>query len=1116
MKKLLTLVLIFTGFSVMAGGPYKTTYTQVATGTHQISFDLGQYRISQGNFSGQNFSLIKFASSIVTNKEGYAELPFLSAAVQLGDLNNVDLTFEMGEYTEYKLDYPLLPSRGTITRDQDPATVPYKISTQSLTNSFYPETAGYATEPYIMRDVRGTNVFVYPFRYNAATQTLRVYKNMTVKLVENNEESINPLLSKNATPKNEMSGIYSSVFINYERNRDALAFGDFGDIHIVTTSRDEDAILPYIQWKKEKGFKVSMETVPAGTNATATIQAAYNANPDIMFVLVLGDWEQIQCNRNANNYAMDPQLGCVVGTDEVADIFIGRFSGSSAVDITTQVNKTISYEKNPDMAGTWYKAAIGIGSNEGGSNGDDSEIDYDHQQNIWDTKLSLNTFDTYYNFYDPGASNSGLMDAWNGGVSVVNYAGHGDATSFVTTGFNTTNANALTNSGMLPWVCCVGCNTGNYVGNDCLGEAVMANPNGGAIAYLGGTIFQPWAPPMRGQDYFMDILTGGFDYDAHSGLSGISTTEQRTTSGAITYNGFMLMTSESGTFDDWNCAKTWIHFGDPSVQLRTDTPDPITSTNTVILTGADFETVIMGSTGPIPGASVTISANDMYFTAISDAQGGVTIPHTLDPGAAKLVVTAFNTGTIYEDVTVIAPTGPYLVVEEATVNGLQSMPFGQTGNIDITIENVGSASATNVHATLTTTDIYITNIVNNTDIDFGEIAENNGNSVSAGSYTITFANNVPDGHIANLHLIITEETRAQWEYDITVKADAPALSAGSLTIDDTAVGNSDGILDIDETADLVFETSNIGHADVLNAIAEILSVSTDLTLNSVTTSPYSLAQGGSQTAIFNVTANSDVVAGTIADITLNISAGAEGQYTATENYEVVIGFVPEYCPAGADDSDEFISQILFADIDNSSTSGETYNDYTDVIGNVLTGQTYDITVTNGVHYSGDQMGFWADWNYDGDFEDDGEFIELSYANPNGTASITIPQDARIGNTRMRLRVMYTGTLSPCGDASWGEVEDYTLAIGDGSTIGSKTLRDSQISVFPNPSSGIFTIQLQDKNSKIEIFDLSGKTVYSQFANSSSVTANLSNFSSGIYYIKVSSNAHVITKKIVLK
>lgn len=143
---------------------------------------------------------------------------------------------------------------------------------------------------------------------------------------------------------------------------------------------------------------------------------------------------------------------------------------------------------------------------------------------------------------------------------------------------------------------------------------------------------------------------------------------------------------------------------------------------------------------------------------------------------------------------------------------------------------------------------------------------------------------------------------------------------------------------------------------------------------------------------------------------------------------------PSYCAANASTCDEFISRVTFNDIDNSSacTSGG-YHDYTSAFFTRLSpGISYALTVTNGkTIYTGDQCGIWIDWNQDVDFSDPGETIAVSGTPGVGpyTASIIPPADAVKGYTRMRIRIMWTGTLSPCGTTSYGEVEDYSLYVG---------------------------------------------------------------------------------------
>jgi PKD repeat protein len=155
---------------------------------------------------------------------------------------------------------------------------------------------------------------------------------------------------------------------------------------------------------------------------------------------------------------------------------------------------------------------------------------------------------------------------------------------------------------------------------------------------------------------------------------------------------------------------------------------------------------------------------------------------------------------------------------------------------------------------------------------------------------------------------------------------------------------------------------------------------------------------------------------------------------------------PSYCSAGATTCDEYISRVVMGIIDNSTscTSGG-YHDYTAFSTKVSPGFSYPVNITNGNPvYSDDQCGIWIDWNQDYDFDDPGETITVSGTPGVGpyTANIIPPGDALKGPTRMRVRIMWTGTLSPCGTATYGEVEDYTIYVGthglwEGGTPGSE-------------------------------------------------------------------------------
>ena len=138
---------------------------------------------------------------------------------------------------------------------------------------------------------------------------------------------------------------------------------------------------------------------------------------------------------------------------------------------------------------------------------------------------------------------------------------------------------------------------------------------------------------------------------------------------------------------------------------------------------------------------------------------------------------------------------------------------------------------------------------------------------------------------------------------------------------------------------------------------------------------------------------------------------------------------PGYCDASGG-CDEYISRAQVGTIDNSSGC-DGYADYTAISTEMEIETGYPITVTNGnPNYSADECGIWVDWNEDLDFDDAGESITVSESPGVGpyTATITPPADANLGDTRMRIRIVYNQTPAPCGDTSYGEVEDYTIII----------------------------------------------------------------------------------------
>ena len=892
---ILAFTILLMHLSSGASNGFEVKYDQPQNGTYHLNFNIKDYNISLFTTSGTTYSTVDFGNRVVLNKKGFAELPFVHASVMLDASRNVKLKIVPGEYEDISLDYPMLPSRGVIYRNQDPSTIPYVIDPKSITNNWYPADMAKMTKPYIIRDIRGTNIYVYPFRYNAVTNTLRVYKTLDIYLTEDYTASVNPLPDNTHPIFREMDGIYKSVFINYNTaNRDGLTVGDAGEILVISTSRDEAAIQPYINWKTEKGIKVTKEVVATGTNINQLVKDDYDANPNILYVLLVGDWDDIKCNTLDRASPMDPQVGCVVGDDDYPDIAVGRFSANSPADVTVQVDKAIAYEKEPDTDGTWYSSAIGIASAQGGTGqGDDGESDAAHETVIWTDKLDTFTYDYYSEIFDPGATSSELATAINEGASIINYTGHGSTQSWGTTGFSNSNVANLTNGNMLPIVFSVACDNGDFHTGTCFAEAWARKSGGGAIVFLGGAISQPWDPPMRGQDYFNDVLIGGYDYDSHLGQNGINTSEERTTIGSIVFNGLTLMTTESGTSSDWNTAKTWTIFGDPSLQVRTAAPLALNLSSELIMIGVTFSTTVTSANGPVENALVAISQGDQMFSAYTDASGSVSFDQTLNFGTAKLVVTAFNTQTIYEDVNVAPPVGAYVVMDSYEVNDANGnnngmLDYGETAYLSVSFINVGTEEATDVQSTLSTSDTNIS--VDNANAAVGTIQSGETVTVSD-AFQVSVGNTVADLHQVVFNLESIGNGGLTWIDNLNSTLHAPDLIIAEYLVDDSE-GNGDGRLDPGETADITVKLANNGSSEAFNLSGTLQCSSSYISINSGAMYYGDLSNGDSASQVFNVSVDEACPIGEAANFTTEFTGDLD--IDASCEFSLYVSKIPAY------------------------------------------------------------------------------------------------------------------------------------------------------------------------------------------------------------------------------
>jgi hypothetical protein len=269
-----------------------------------------------------------------------------------------------------------------------------------------------------------------------------------------------------------------------------------------------------------------------------------------------------------------------------------------------------------------------------------------------------------------------------------------------------------------------------------------------------------------------------------------------------------------------------------------------------------------------------------------------------------------------------------------------------------------------------------------------------------------------------------------------------------------------------------------------------------------------------------VATNSYIITGLAEGVTYEVQVaavctGTTGAYTNSVNFTTT---VPTYCTAGATSTSfEKISNVTFADINKSSTGTAGYEDFTATVGNVARNVNYNFSASfTGTSFTADEVRVWIDFNQDKDFDDAGELVFVS---PTGKSpwigSISIPADAKLGSTRMRVRLhdtSLTPNATPCGTSSYGQVEDYTLSIGTLATNENSVA--NAVQVYPNPAVDVLNITKVSNNATYAIYNLAGQLISKGKVVNNQV--QVSKLAKGVYMITVENDGQTSKVKFLKK
>lgn len=850
---------------------------------------------------------VQFEGGTPLLQAGAPDIAKYALAIQLPATGNAQVEILAGEYQDFE-NVRVAPSKGDLKRNVNPASVPFVYGPAYQRDAFFPADIAELQTPFIMRELRGQALWIYPVQYNPVSMVLRVYSSITVQVKAIGGTGINELDGSRELPESPaFTDVYEKLFVNYEG---ISSRGPVTPEKMLVIAKDEFVaeLEPFVTWKRQMGIHTSVVTLSeVGASDAQSIfnfVKNYYEQHAITYLLLVGSTESIAPQMRESGgtmYACDNCFGYMSGDDHLPEVMVGRFHAASVDELRLMVARNLDYEKTPlvDTVQNWCGTALAACSNEGEGFGDDGQADWQHG-NEWKIKHLADGYDKYWEFYDSDHSadsptpgdisadqpgdpiNTSIVTLMNGrGISLYNYTGHGWEQGLASGNFNTDAVALLRNNHRYPIIVAVACCAGNFsLPGDCLGEAmqragnVASNEAWGGIGGFYSSDFQSWSPPMEGQDGMNQFLVDADGIAVRPSISSM----------ALYGNSLMIVAYNEG---GEAMADFWNPFHEPSFLPRTKLPQNITASYSpaaIIGTGS------LSVSCPVEGALVALywQGQTLATATVNGGLADLQFPALNTVGDLVVTITQFNYTPHQGIITVSPASGPF-VVNQAIVlddsfsgNNNQKADYGETLNMNLTLANLGVALADSVKTTLSTLDLNVT-ITDDTE-DFGVLDP--GAALEKTAAFSFFVNSlVNDGHVVLFDLLIEFSNGMTFTAQIPVVLQAPKLGVGNLVINDFPGGDGDGRLESGETATISIQNANTGHSKspfaegLLTASTPWLSISPAISLGQLA------AGSASPDAQFTVTVAADAPDVITTEFYYTLSAGV---YEASKTFGLYV------------------------------------------------------------------------------------------------------------------------------------------------------------------------------------------------------------------------------------
>jgi hypothetical protein len=779
-----------------------------------LKVELSGFEVREVVGADRTYQSIGLLMDAVTTEIGFPELPCVAKILAVPDQAAISIeVIEVGEVHSYT-GYVLPPARRSWKEGEpEPPYVERMDAYQA--DEAYPRQLATVDPPGIFRDLRIVRVAIYPVKYIASRNELRVASSLTIRVKYGAGEVVNPKLTPRRPIAPSFDALYRGIIFNYQdvKERNFSQLGAGRDVILcVTPDASVGSLTPFVVWRNKTGVNVRIvktSEIGGGTDPNVIknyISQAYRTwQYPPTYVLLVGDYPTLPVSYT-NGVVNEDFYVEIDGIDFLPEMMIGRFTHDNDAGEQVVVNKIVTYERNPYTANTaWFKKGAVVSNSAYVSQAITKR--FTRERMLVDGRFTA--VDTFINRSPCTSQLTDVVNAINNGRSFLNYRGEGWYTEWWASCYRmgVSNVTSLNNGQMLTFVTSIGCGVGNFTnsGGNCFGETwfelgTVAAPRG-AVTFIG-----PTGNTHTTYNNQMDkgIYIGMFQ-------EGLETPGQALMRGRL----YMYEVFGNEYYVQYQ-TRIYCIIGDPSVHVWKDVPRPVAVVHPSSI-GLGYNqvafTVTDSVTGaPNAGAEVCLAGDSVYSIAFADAHGRVIVPVTPEQvGTLTVLVRGGNVVPYEGSITItsetehVAPFGEPVVVDlDGNLDG-QINP-NEHGEITFRLKNWGTQTASSVQATLNV-DTSMVQLQTTTPVSFGNLAS--GGSFTGSPYQFFVKPTCAVGDTIHFALHVTSTTRT-WDYVQLEEVKGCKLKSLIYVVDDRGSIRTNGRMDPGETVKLYVKVKNVG------------------------------------------------------------------------------------------------------------------------------------------------------------------------------------------------------------------------------------------------------------------------------------------------------------------